>query len=73
VIFNPSFVKPVELFNVISRGGENVLGKLNPQKLNSDIDLFCKDMEEYLDSKRKTEMDHVRSLQERFKRENGLV
>lgn len=73
VIFNPSFVKPVELFNVISRGGENVLKPLNPQKLNTDIDLFCKDMEEFLDFKHKTEMDHVRSLQERFKRENGLV
>lgn len=73
VIFNPSFVKPIELFNVISRGGENVLEPVNPQKLNSDIDLFCKDMEEYLDPKDIIGIDHVRSLQEKFKKENGLV
>ena len=40
MIFNPSFVKPVKLFSVISRGEEKILGAVDPQQLNTDIALY---------------------------------
>jgi len=73
MIFNPSYVKPVKLFNVISRGGEHVLKTYNPRKLSTDIDRFYEGIIEDFDSKEIAKMNYVRSLQERFKKENGLI
>jgi hypothetical protein len=73
IIFNPSLVEPLELLRVVSMGEKHTLEPANPKKFNWEINQYCTDMTEYFDPEEVPELEHVRSLQLRYCRDNGLL
>ena len=69
----PSLVEPVELLRVVSNGEKHTLEPVNPKKINREINQHCTDMTEYYDPEEVPELEHVRSLQLRYCRDNGLL
>ena len=73
VIFNPSFVKPIELFEVFENGEKRFLKKLDNKKFIFNIDKYYEESKEDINSHEKKDWDYIRSLEDRFCRENGLL
>ncbi len=72
-IFNPSFVKPIELLQITSVGEESTLKSLNHKQFIEGITQHYIDLAEYYDYEDKEERSQVSSFMERYCQENGLT
>jgi len=73
VIFNPSFVEPIELFRAIGNQEKPSLQKLDNKKFIRQIVTEIREAIEDYDEIDIKQWEYIRSLQKRYCRENGLL
>lgn len=73
VIFNPSFVEPIELCEFIQDGEKLSLQKLNNEKFIFEIDKYFEEEIELFGDESRKEWEIIQPFELRFCRENGLL
>jgi hypothetical protein len=72
-VFNPSFVKPIQVYTGYNRDNKGYLNEFDKAKFAYEVTDFISDMKEWgLKPKEQEKWNGIRSLLERYCKENGL-